>query len=117
VNSYNENGEPIVPEAAAPKVTDIMEDEDEEDIDALVARVPDDTKTLEECIIGSQGCLLLLMLKQHLKDTYGLTEAYVFKQKKKIVIKISLTNSLMCTITEKLVGTLHRMLLKCMNGL
>lgn len=49
-------------------------DDDDEDIEALINRIPEDTKTLEECIIASQGCLLLLMLKQHLKDMYGLTE-------------------------------------------
>jgi cohesin loading factor subunit SCC2 len=50
------------------------DDDDDEDLDSLVKRIPEDTKTLEECIIGSQGCLLLLMLKQHLKDTYGITD-------------------------------------------
>ena len=58
-----------------PKVTDIMEDDEDEDVDSLLKRVPENTKPLEEFTIGSQGCLLLLMLKQHLKDYYGLTEA------------------------------------------
>lgn len=55
------------------KITDIMDDDDE-DIESLVNRIPEDTKTLEDCIIASQGCLMLLMVKQHLKDMYGLTD-------------------------------------------
>lgn len=56
-------------------VTDIMEDDEDESVESLVNRLPVNVKLLEEFITGSQGCLLLLMLKQHLKDMYGLTEA------------------------------------------
>lgn len=72
----SENGSgpaPTPTEQDAPKIEDIMDDDDE-DVDSLVSRIPDDTKTLEDCIIASQGCLLLLMVKQHLKDMYGLTD-------------------------------------------
>ena len=68
----------VVAPVPQPKVTDIMEDDEDEDVESLVKRIPADTRTLEECIIGSQGCLLLLMLKQHLKDTYGITDRSVF---------------------------------------
>lgn len=50
------------------------EDEDEDEV-SLLNRVPEDTTVLQECITASQGCLLLLVLKQHLKDLYGLTDA------------------------------------------
>jgi len=56
-------------------VTDIMDDDEDEDLESLLDRLPTNVKPLEEFITGSQGCLLLLMLKQHLKDMYGLTEA------------------------------------------
>lgn len=52
-------------------------DEDDEDEEALLARVPEDTSLLQACLTGAQGCLLLLMLKQHLKDVYGLSEGLV----------------------------------------
>lgn len=49
-------------------------DEDDEDEDALVARLPSNTTELQSCITAAQGCLLLLVLKQHLKDIYGLSD-------------------------------------------
>lgn len=51
-----------------------MEDEDDEDEGALVERVPDDLSSLQEVIIKSHGCLLLLVLKQYLKTVYGITD-------------------------------------------
>lgn len=51
-------------------------DEDDDEA-ALLARVPDDTSQLQACLTAAQGCLLLLMLKQHLKDVYGLSDRYV----------------------------------------
>lgn len=68
--NHTENGDP---ENVPNKIEDIMDDDDE-DVESLVNRLPEDTKTLEDCIIGSQGCLMLLMLKQHLKDMYGITD-------------------------------------------
>lgn len=53
-----------------------LEDEDdEEDRDALFGRLPDDTTELQQCITSAQGCMLLLILKQHLKDMYGINDA------------------------------------------
>lgn len=49
-------------------------DEDDDDEDALVTRVPEDTRQLQACLTSAQGCLLLLMLKQHIKDVYGLSD-------------------------------------------
>lgn len=50
------------------------EDEEEEDKEALYGRLPEDTTELEICITASQGCMLLLLLKQQLKDSYGITD-------------------------------------------
>lgn len=52
----------------------VMDEEDDEDEDLLLSRVPEDTSTLQECITASQGCLLLLVLKQHLKTLYGFND-------------------------------------------
>lgn len=49
-------------------------DEDDEDEEALVNRVPEDASQLQACLTAAQGCLLLLKLKQHIKDIYGLSD-------------------------------------------
>lgn len=56
------------------KIADILEDDEDEDVESLLKRIPENSKQLEEFTIGCQGCLLLLMLKQHLKDSYGITD-------------------------------------------
>jgi hypothetical protein len=72
-----------------------MEDEEEEDVDQLLgiinsasppshfsyclhfaAKLPEDCRHFQELYMGCQACMLLLMLKQHLKDLYGFTDAY-----------------------------------------
>ncbi|XP_076681942.1 nipped-B cohesin loading factor isoform X1 [Andrena cerasifolii] len=54
----------------------VLEDEedDEEDEDFLLTRLPGDTTLLREYITASQGFLLLLNLRQHLKDLYGFSD-------------------------------------------
>lgn len=53
-----------------------LEDEDdEEDRDAIVSRLPEDTTELQQCVTSAQGCMLLLILKQHLKEMYGINDA------------------------------------------
>lgn len=53
----------------------VLEDEDDdEDVESLLARLPDDTTELQKCITSSQGCNLLLMLKQHLKASYKIND-------------------------------------------
>lgn len=52
-------------------------DEDDVDEDALLSRVPEDTRQLQAYITTAQGCLLLLMLKQHIKDIYGLSDRFI----------------------------------------
>ena len=66
-----ETGQPELVPATEPD-----EDEDE-DVEALLARVPENTSVLQDVITSFQGCLLLLVLKQHLKDLYGFTEAKI----------------------------------------
>lgn len=51
------------------------EEEDEEDAAALMGRLPVDTSSLRECLATAQGCFLLLVLKQHLKATFGMSDA------------------------------------------
>ncbi|XP_045490896.1 nipped-B-like protein B isoform X1 [Colias croceus] len=53
------------------------EEEDEEEAEALLARVPADARPLRDAMRQARGCLLLLVLKQHLKQLYGLTDAKI----------------------------------------
>lgn len=53
------------------------DDDDDEDKDNIYSRLPEDTTDLQRCIIAAQGCMLLLFLKQHLKDMYGITDGKV----------------------------------------
>ncbi|CAB3386176.1 Hypothetical predicted protein [Cloeon dipterum] len=53
----------------------IDEEDDEEDVDELMKRISDNNKPLLDCITASQGCMLLLVLKQHLKDMYGISDS------------------------------------------
>ncbi|XP_057671189.1 nipped-B-like protein B [Diorhabda carinulata] len=52
-------------------------DEDDDDEESLLSRVPEDTSQLQAYITAAQGCLLLLMLKQHIKDVYGLSDGKI----------------------------------------
>ncbi|PNF24471.1 Nipped-B-like protein [Cryptotermes secundus] len=65
------------PETGATELVYLEEEDDDEDEEVLLGRVPDDTTVLQECITASQGCLLLLVLKQHLKDLYGISDAKI----------------------------------------
>ena len=63
------------PETGTTEIVYMEEEDDDEDENTLLGRVPDDTTVLQDCITASQGCLLLLVLKQHLKDLYGISDA------------------------------------------
>ncbi|XP_060588229.1 nipped-B-like protein B isoform X3 [Ruditapes philippinarum] len=52
-------------------------DEDDDDKDILLSRLPKDITPLKEIIWIAQGCILLLYLKQHLKDMYGFTDGKI----------------------------------------
>ena len=54
--------------------TEYIYDEDlDDDEESVLSRLPDDPKPIQEAITASQGCMLLLVLKEHLKDLYGLS--------------------------------------------
>ncbi|XP_023223902.1 nipped-B-like protein [Centruroides sculpturatus] len=50
------------------------EDDDDDDFDSLYQRLPGNTSVLQECMSASQACLLLLFIKQTLKEMYGFTD-------------------------------------------
>lgn len=52
-------------------------DDEDEDEESLVERVPEDVSVLQDCLKSAQGSLLLLVLKQHLKDTFGLSDGKI----------------------------------------
>lgn len=52
----------------------LEDDDDDETIDTLYHRLPESTIELQKCITAAQGCILLLMLKQHLKDLYKIND-------------------------------------------
>uniref|UniRef100_A0A1Q3FVX1 Nipped-B protein n=2 Tax=Culex tarsalis TaxID=7177 RepID=A0A1Q3FVX1_CULTA len=54
-----------------------LEDDDDDDHEAILNRLPEDTTELQTCITSAQGCMLLLILKQHLKDIYGITDCKI----------------------------------------
>ncbi|XP_058453051.1 nipped-B protein [Malaya genurostris] len=54
-----------------------LEDDDDDDQDVILGRLPEDTTELQNCITSAQGCMLLLILKQHLKDIYGITDCKI----------------------------------------
>ncbi|XP_068142323.1 nipped-B protein isoform X2 [Drosophila tropicalis] len=57
---------------------DILEDDDdEEDPKVLFHRLPQDMTEIKKCITSAQACMLLLILKDHLKDMYGLTDGKI----------------------------------------
>ncbi|KAL1493055.1 hypothetical protein ABEB36_011194 [Hypothenemus hampei] len=51
--------------------------DEDDDLETLAARVPENVSHLQACLIAAQGCLLLLMLKQHIKDVYGLSDSKI----------------------------------------
>ncbi|XP_074642892.1 nipped-B-like protein A isoform X2 [Tubulanus polymorphus] len=55
-------------------VVKIDEDEEEDSIEALLARLPADVSPIQDLCQTLQGCILLLVLKQHLKEMYGFTD-------------------------------------------
>ncbi|KAG1944007.1 nipped-B-like protein A [Pimephales promelas] len=52
---------------------------DLEDADAVMERLPDDASPLLDFARASQGILLLLVLKQHLKNLYGFSDSKIQK--------------------------------------
>jgi hypothetical protein len=50
------------------------EDEDEETFESVYGNLPGDLKNLKESMYKAQGCCLLLILKQFLKEIYTITD-------------------------------------------
>ncbi|XP_066599133.1 nipped-B-like protein A [Prorops nasuta] len=67
--------QPPRPEQLLSTIAD--EEDDEEDEETILARLPQDTTLLRDYITASQGFLLLLTLRQHLKDLYGFSDAKI----------------------------------------
>lgn len=53
--------------------------DEEETVESVLARIPADPTNFEKCCVASQGCLLLLYLKQHLKEMYGFSDSKCHK--------------------------------------
>lgn len=62
----------INPETGQEEYVDDLEDE--EDVEVYLSRLPPCLTPLIECINSCQGCLLLLMLKDYMKEIYGITD-------------------------------------------
>ncbi|XP_033636427.1 nipped-B-like protein A [Asterias rubens] len=54
-------------------------DDEEEDEDILMNLIPEDPTQLLECCVASQACIMLLVLKQHLKDMYGFRDSTIHR--------------------------------------
>ena len=63
-------------ETPQPPESDSESDSDLEDVDAVMERLPDNPGPLLEFSSASQGVLLLLVLKQHLKTLYGFSDRW-----------------------------------------
>ena len=58
------------------KKIQVYEDDDEEEtIEYIVENLPADLKPLKDCMMNAQGCCLLLILKQFLKEVYSINDA------------------------------------------
>ncbi|XP_046372301.1 nipped-B-like protein isoform X3 [Haliotis rufescens] len=56
-----------------------IEDDDDDDPESLLKKLPPEIKPLQDIINLSQGCVLLLVMKQHLKDMFGFTDSKIYK--------------------------------------
>ncbi|KAK1883924.1 Nipped-B-like protein [Dissostichus eleginoides] len=74
-SSSSEEEEEVVHRVKKP----VDHDSDFEDEDAVMSRLPENSNPLLEFSSSSQGILLLLMLKQHLKNLFGLTDSKIQK--------------------------------------
>ncbi|XP_020815684.1 nipped-B protein [Drosophila serrata] len=60
------------------KEGDVLDDDDDlEDPQVLFDRLPEDMTEIKKCITSAQACMLLLILKDHLKDMYGITDSKI----------------------------------------
>ncbi|XP_044312765.1 nipped-B protein isoform X2 [Drosophila rhopaloa] len=60
------------------KEGDVLDDDDDvEDPQVLFNRLPEDMTEIKKCITSAQACMLLLILKDHLKNMYGITDSKI----------------------------------------
>ncbi|XP_041674034.1 nipped-B protein isoform X3 [Drosophila eugracilis] len=60
------------------KEGDVLEDDDDvEDPQVLFNRLPENMTGIIKCITSAQACMLLLILKDHLKNMYGITDSKI----------------------------------------
>jgi len=60
------------------RLEEIVYDEDlDDDPDSVLSRLPFNMTSFVENITTAQGCLLLLVLREHLKELYGINEAKI----------------------------------------
>ncbi|XP_065558783.1 nipped-B-like protein B isoform X2 [Artemia franciscana] len=69
--------ESLLPSSHHPDIIDPLDEDDDEgdDVDSLIELIPPDPTPLLDCINSSRGCLLLLCLKQFLKESFSVTDA------------------------------------------
>ncbi|BES94983.1 unnamed protein product [Nesidiocoris tenuis] len=77
LQSFRESLIPINPEQGQEGYAPNEDEDEDEDEETLLSRIPEDTTALQQCLTASQGCLLLLVLKQHLKTLYGFNDAKI----------------------------------------
>ena len=51
-----------------------MDDDEEETFESVFSNLPADLKPLKDCMYKAQGCCLLLILKQFLKEVYSISD-------------------------------------------
>ncbi|XP_055682843.1 nipped-B protein isoform X1 [Lutzomyia longipalpis] len=77
LSNFREGLKQVQPENPAEEQQNILDDDDDDDKEAILSRLPEDLADLQNCITSAQGCMLLLLLKQHLKDCYGITDSKI----------------------------------------
>ena len=78
-SSSDEDHETAKKKSSKPQVSDSDSpdsDSDMEDMETVMDRLPDNPGPLLDFANASQGILLLLVLKQHLKGLYGFSDRY-----------------------------------------
>nr|XP_049695588.1 nipped-B-like protein B isoform X1 [Helicoverpa armigera] len=64
------------------------EEEDDEEAETLLTQMPEHTRPLQDAMRQARGCLLLLVLKQHLKQLYGFTDAKINQYSPSETVKV-----------------------------
>uniref|UniRef100_A0AAX7V7Q7 Nipped-B protein n=1 Tax=Astatotilapia calliptera TaxID=8154 RepID=A0AAX7V7Q7_ASTCA len=86
LQSFKEDDESSSTSSSSDEEEDVVQrkkgsdsDSDLDDEDAVMDRLPENTKPLLEFASASQGILLVLVLKQHLKNLYGFSDSKIQK--------------------------------------